>query len=91
MRVGNKSSNKRCQNAPKKATVLKIVLTALFGFTPLWSNAQITMEAYNPTSTLVVPEHIVSAAKYPFIDAHSHQYLGPRKIPKIEDGHGFLP
>jgi predicted TIM-barrel fold metal-dependent hydrolase len=28
---------------------------------------------YDPPSTLVVPEHPVTRAKYPFIDVHSHQ------------------
>lgn len=69
----------------KKTTVPKIVLTALFSFSPLWSNAQITVEAYNPSSTLIVPEHIVSAAKYPFIDVHSHQYLRtPQDFQKLK-------
>lgn len=31
-------------------------------------------EEYNPTSTLVVPEHHVTKAKYPFIDVHNHQW-----------------
>ena len=30
-------------------------------------------EAYNPVSTLVVPENLVSGAKYSFIDVHNHQ------------------
>jgi predicted TIM-barrel fold metal-dependent hydrolase len=30
-------------------------------------------EAYDPPSTLVVPEHKISKAKFPFIDVHSHQ------------------
>lgn len=30
-------------------------------------------EEYDPISTLVVPEHIVKKAKYPFIDIHNHQ------------------
>jgi len=33
-----------------------------------------TLEEYSPKSTLVVPEHIVKRAKYPFIDVHNHQY-----------------
>lgn len=37
-------------------------------------NAQsLDWEEYDPPSTLVVPEHIVSRAKFPFIDVHSHQ------------------
>jgi predicted TIM-barrel fold metal-dependent hydrolase len=32
-----------------------------------------TVEEYEPRSTLVVPSHPVPRAKYPFIDVHSHQ------------------
>ena len=31
------------------------------------------MEEYTPKSTLVVPSHPVTRAKYPFIDVHNHQ------------------
>ena len=31
-----------------------------------------TVEEYEPRSTLVVPQHIVKRAKYPFIDVHTH-------------------
>lgn len=34
----------------------------------------LTFEEYNPTSTLVVPEHHIVKAKFPFIDIHSHQF-----------------
>ena len=30
-------------------------------------------EVYDPTSTLVVPEHPRTRAKFPFVDIHSHQ------------------
>ena len=30
-------------------------------------------ESYDPPSTLVVPEHRVTRAKFPFIDIHNHQ------------------
>jgi predicted TIM-barrel fold metal-dependent hydrolase len=33
-----------------------------------------SFEEYDPPSTLVVPQHIVTRAKYPFIDVHSHQW-----------------
>ena len=32
-----------------------------------------SIEEYDPKSTLVVPEHVVKRAKYPFIDVHNHQ------------------
>ena len=30
-------------------------------------------DQYDPPSTLVVPEHLVPRARYPFVDVHSHQ------------------
>ena len=35
------------------------------------------IESYNPKSTLVVPEHIIKRAKFPFIDVHNHQWSMP--------------
>ena len=37
------------------------------------SKPSMDFETYNPPSTLVVPEHIVTRAKFPFIDIHNHQ------------------
>jgi predicted TIM-barrel fold metal-dependent hydrolase len=34
-------------------------------------------EKYNPASTLVVPEHHLHKAKFPFIDVHNHQWNVP--------------
>jgi predicted TIM-barrel fold metal-dependent hydrolase len=34
-------------------------------------------EAYDPPSTLVVPENPVTSAKFPFIDVHNHQFSMP--------------
>ena len=34
-------------------------------------------EQYDPPSTLVVPEHHVTRAKFPFIDVHNHQFNMP--------------
>lgn len=36
-----------------------------------------SFEEYNPPSTLVVPENIVTRAKFPFVDIHSHQFDMP--------------
>ena len=39
----------------------------------LFRSAQtISVEEYEPRSTLVVPQHPVARAKYPFIDVHGH-------------------
>ncbi len=35
------------------------------------------VEEYSPVSTLVVPEHKVTRAKFPFIDVHNHQFTMP--------------
>ena len=44
----------------------------------------ISIEEYDPKSTLVVPEHPVKRAKYPFIDVHNHQYgLTPESVDKL--------
>jgi len=34
-------------------------------------------EKYDPVSTLVVPEHVTTHAKFPFIDVHNHQWDMP--------------
>ena len=43
-----------------------------------------SIEEYDPKSTLVVPQHPVKRAKYPFIDVHNHQYgLTPESVDKL--------
>src|ERR1700730_970829 len=37
------------------------------------SKTTMDFETYNPPSTLVVPQHVVTKAKFPFIDIHNHQ------------------
>src|SRR5688572_552684 len=41
------------------------------------SSVKMDFEKYNPPSTLVVPEHKVTKAKFPFIDVHNHQFNMP--------------
>jgi uncharacterized protein len=38
------------------------------------SGAKMDFEKYAPVSTLVVPEHKLHRARYPFIDVHNHQW-----------------
>ena len=33
----------------------------------------ITVEEYEPRNTLVVSEHVVTSARFPFVDIHGHQ------------------
>jgi hypothetical protein len=35
------------------------------------------VEEYEPISTLKVDEHLLTQAKYPFIDVHNHQFTMP--------------
>src|SRR4026208_24576 len=41
------------------------------------SSEKMDFEKYNPPSTLVVPEHKITKAKFPFIDVHNHQFDMP--------------
>ena len=60
---------------------MKAFYTALFLFIITQSSCgqNMDMETYNPKSTLVVPEHIIKKAKYPFIDVHNHQWDMPNQ------------
>ena len=37
-------------------------------------NNIMSFEDYNPPSSLVVPENILTRAKFPFVDVHNHQF-----------------
>jgi predicted TIM-barrel fold metal-dependent hydrolase len=50
------------------------VLAIALALSPGLAAAQtMTIEDYEPKSTLVVPQHAVPRAKFPFIDVHNHQ------------------
>lgn len=38
------------------------------------SSDRMDFESYDPPSSLVTPEHIITKSKYPFIDIHSHHW-----------------
>ncbi|MGH7477599.1 MAG: amidohydrolase family protein [Longimicrobiales bacterium] len=48
-----------------------LLLLVLVGTTPAAAQ-EMSFEEYTPPSTLVVPEHPVRRARFPFIDVHSH-------------------
>lgn len=54
-----------------------LYLAALLGFSQCGlaqsEKGRIDFETYNPPSSLVVPEHALNKAKFPFIDVHNHQ------------------
>ena len=47
-----------------------IVLAAPASFS---QTVEMDFEKYDPPSTLVLPQHVITKAKYPFIDVHNHQ------------------
>lgn len=57
-----------------KSIILITAFLALFTAAAQESSSIMDFESYDPISTLVVPEHPLIAAKYPFIDVHSHQW-----------------
>ncbi len=52
--------------------LLSVVLSVLY-LPAAAQSSSIDFETYNPVSTLVVPQHRLTKAKYPFIDVHNHQ------------------
>lgn len=61
-----------------------LVFFCLIAFTCSVSSQSMEFESYDPPSTLVVPEHPVRRAKYPFIDIHSHQWrMGEQDLEKL--------
>lgn len=57
---------------------ITLFLTTLLFYGCIYGQ-DLSFEEYNPTSTLVVPEHNVIRAKFPFIDIHGHQYRMPEQ------------
>src|SRR5438477_3932033 len=55
----------------KKYLVAPLISIAFHGFAQI--TKRMDFENYNPPSTLVVPQHKLSKAKFPFIDVHNHQ------------------
>ena len=67
----------------KKWALVPIFIFTLLG-TIYWAIGKIhyrrnvmDVEEYEPISTLNVPEHLLTKAKFPFIDVHNHQWTMP--------------
>lgn len=56
----------------RPSSFLSVLSTLLFAAANA-QNPRIDFETYNPLSTLVVEQHPLKKAKYPFIDVHNHQ------------------
>ena len=55
----------------RKYLVVSLICVAFHGFAQI--TKRMDFENYNPPSTLVVPQHKLTKAKFPFIDVHNHQ------------------
>lgn len=60
-----------------RKTTFVIIFVFFFVGANTQSTAKMDFETYNPTSTLVVPEHKLTKAKFPFVDVHNHQFNMP--------------
>lgn len=66
----------------KKISTIFFIFCTISGFTQ--GVPAMDFEKYDPVSTLKVPEHILTRAKYPFIDVHNHQWnLSEQTIPGL--------
>ena len=54
------------------APALALAVSALAGLAPLAAQ-DVTIVDYEPRNTLVVPENLLTRAKFPFVDIHGHQ------------------
>lgn len=63
---------------------MKLVLSVLLAGS-LAQAQTMSIEEYEPKSTLVVPQHPIKRAKYPFIDVHNHQprCVSPECVDKL--------
>lgn len=59
------------------ANVLSAMLCLVLRVAPGGSQEIPLFHEYDPPSTLEVPEHHVTRAKYPFVDVHNHQFQMP--------------
>lgn len=59
------------------------------------SDTTMYFEEYDPPSSLVVPQHPLRNAKYPFIDVHNHQWnMSSENLAEVindMDKHNILP
>jgi predicted TIM-barrel fold metal-dependent hydrolase len=60
--------------------IFRHLLLVIIFLPPVISQAQeMGFEQYEPKSNLVVPEHPLTRAKFPFIDVHNHQFNMPNQ------------
>ncbi len=72
---------------PSRFHLLRLTLGALCSLLlsqPAAAQSSLSIEEYEPRSTLITREHLVPRAKYPFIDVHSHHSnLSPEYVDRL--------
>ncbi|TFH66464.1 MAG: amidohydrolase, partial [Gemmatimonadales bacterium] len=53
--------------------LIVLLISGLGGWAATLEGQEMTVEEYQPKSSLVIPGHPVTRARFPFIDVHSHQ------------------
>lgn len=77
---------KKCRvSCRAPVTLAAAVLLGLLAATSGASAQEMSFEEYNPRSTLKVPEHPVTRARFPFVDVHNHLRgdLTPERVAEI--------
>jgi predicted TIM-barrel fold metal-dependent hydrolase len=63
---------------------MRSILPLALSLVSIAAAQSVSIEDYEPKSTLRVPEHKLTRAKFPFIDVHNHQReLAPDKLDKL--------
>jgi predicted TIM-barrel fold metal-dependent hydrolase len=63
---------------------MRVPVIAVCACAALVAQQTLSIEEYEPKSTLVVPEHPVTRARFPFIDVHNHQRnLSPDRVDQL--------
>jgi len=71
--IGNRETARRSGMPGEKLARWMLAGSAAILVLAARASAQMSIEDYEPKSTLVVPQHHPARAKYPFIDVHNHQ------------------
>jgi uncharacterized protein len=70
--------------ASKSSPAMRLLLLASLPLAVVAAEPSVSIEEYEPKSTLVVPQHQLTRAKFPFIDVHNHQRdVTPEKLKQL--------
>src|SRR5215217_5269823 len=68
----------------KSSPSMRLFFLACLPVAVVAAEPSVSIEEYEPKSTLVVPQHQLTRAKFPFIDVHNHQRdVTPEKLKQL--------